>query len=1196
MEPAEIYDYAREDSVRIYWDRPEGSRSEMIYHITVDGEDAGTARQTHFSVTGLQEETEYSVAVWIRNQSGELCKLAERSVKTAKKKRKIDVTKAPYFAVGDGIIKNTAALQQAIDDCGPNNVVYLPEGVFLTGALKLHADMELYLEKNAVLQGAREPEDYLPKYPSRFEGLEMECYSALLSLGELDHKKGDTTGNVVIQGEGTIAGGGRELAGRVIAAERERISSAGGGLSNDAGEYESADTVPGRARPRLIEIRNASNVRISGLTIKNGASWNIHMIYSDHILTDHCTFYSENVWNGDGWDPDSSTNCTIFGCRFYTGDDSIAIKSGKNPQGNQIGRPSAHIKIFDCISYCGHGITIGSEMSGGIEDVQIWDCDFGRSMFGMEIKATKKRGGYVRGIRMRHCTVSRILLHSVAYNDDGVSAGSAPVFEDCQFEHVTVFGAYQDEFASFHPCAAIEVCGFEKDEPGISRIEFTDISILHESGESTVKLQYCEDVRFQGISQKGGLPVYAQSAEKEFVINRNTGIDPCMPDEIENCAPICHAVKWFMRDMEHVFGGPTAKPDHSVLLQYQCMEPEAYRICITPHCIRILAGDDLGFVYALLSLSRKYLGVKPFWFWNDQEFVAREEVRIPVGEERSEPYTVRYRGWFLNDEVLISHWDAGEQESFPWEMAMEALLRLGGNMVIPGTDKNAKKYEKLAAELGLWVTHHHAEPLGAEMFARAYPDLAPSFSEHPKLFRSLWRDAIRRQAGRKIVWNIGFRGQGDLPFWENDPSFDTQKKRGELIAGLIREQYDLVKRQDANAVCCTNLYGEAMELYRAGVLAIPSDVIVIWADNGYGKMVSRRQGNHNPRVFALPTQDGAGAHGIYYHVSFYDLQAANHITMCGNSPEFIKNELTKVFLAGADQYWIINCSNVKPHVYLLDLIAGLWKNRELDIERHRKQYCREYYGEDAFVRVACCLGRYAEYAASYGKNEDEHAGEQFFNHPARILISQYMKDKSQPANEMRWAADCDTLRDQVTWYKNICQHSAERYQAFAKECEQTMNALSGNGKRLFEDSILLQARLYLHCSRGAGLICAAILEAFDGSCQRAFYYGGKAKKEYLCADMAMRSSEHGKWKGFYANECLTDIKQTAWVLDGFMAYVRNLGDGPHFFQWQREFLDAKEDRRVFLLLNTENHLKDQELFLLMEGAWDNAVDVRSVDE
>lgn len=106
----------------------------------------------------------------------------------------------------------------------------------------------------------------------------------------------------------------------------------------------------------------------------------------------------------DGWDPDSSTNCTLFASEFHTGDDAVAIKSGKNPEGNEIGRPCAHIKVFDCRIGYGHGICIGSEMSGGVEDVQIWDCDFANSLYGIEIKATPKRGGYVRGVTVRDCT------------------------------------------------------------------------------------------------------------------------------------------------------------------------------------------------------------------------------------------------------------------------------------------------------------------------------------------------------------------------------------------------------------------------------------------------------------------------------------------------------------------------------------------------------------------------------------------------------------------------------------------------------------------------------------------------------------------------------------------------------------------------------------------------------------------------
>lgn len=115
----------------------------------------------------------------------------------------------------------------------------------------------------------------------------------------------------------------------MMAAERERLKEYIHSLGDKVLECENANTIPGRARGRPIQICNAKNVRITGLTLQNGPGWNVHMIYSEQIVTDHCIFRSEDIWNGDGWDPDSSSGCTIFACTFYTGDDSVAIKSGK---------------------------------------------------------------------------------------------------------------------------------------------------------------------------------------------------------------------------------------------------------------------------------------------------------------------------------------------------------------------------------------------------------------------------------------------------------------------------------------------------------------------------------------------------------------------------------------------------------------------------------------------------------------------------------------------------------------------------------------------------------------------------------------------------------------------------------------------------------------------------------------------------
>ncbi|MGN1141572.1 MAG: glycosyl hydrolase 115 family protein [Oliverpabstia sp.] len=613
--------------------------------------------------------------------------------------------------------------------------------------------------------------------------------------------------------------------------------------------------------------------------------------------------------------------------------------------------------------------------------------------------------------------------------------------------------------------------------------------------------------------------------------------------------------------------------------------PECYCIQGKDGNLEIHAADELGFVYGIYEVSRRILGIREFWFWNDQKIIPQKGYKVEDDFfVQSQPAAIKFRGWFINDEVLIHTWSVNCRKDEPWEMVFETLLRCGGNLVIPGTDRNSEHYRPLAASMGLYITHHHAEPLGAEMFARAYPNLNPSYEEHAEKFHELWRQGIRSQKGMKVIWNIGFRGQGDCPFWVNDPRYQAPDARGELMSRLIQMQYDMVKEEHEDAICCTNLYGETMELYRDGYLKLPEDVIKIWADNGFGKMVTRRQENHNPRIYALPLEGDKGKHGIYYHVSFYDLQAANHITMLPNSPDFVKAELEAVLDHDVRDYWLVNCSNVKPHVYFLDFIAQIWRFGTVDVEAHRREYVSAYYGNENIESVSAGLADYPKFALQYGVHEDEHAGEQFANHVPRMLITQYLKDPAVRAGDLLWATDEKTLEQQIHWYFELCRTAKRNYEKYLLECESADAAIIGaEARELFRDSILLQARILYYCFTGAYKVCKSLLKAIHGKYKEAFYYAGCARQDYLSADLTMREREHGKWKAFYKNECLADVKQTAWVLKVLMGYVRNLGDGPHYYQWQREFLYSEEDRRVMLIMNMENHLEDEELFELMEA-------------
>ena len=449
-----IYSTATPSALTLWWERPEDVQGKPVYTVLLDGKTVWNGDRTHCTLGDLSSETLFDIQVYLND-----CLLGQTQARTARPRRRMDVTASG--CVGDGVTLNTRALQRAIDACGEEEELYFPAGVYLTGALRLHSGVSLYLEEGAVLQGTENSEDYLPKIKSRFEGTEMLCYQSLLNLGEMDHAAGPNCRNVLIHGKGTICGGGQALALNIIQAEKERLKEYLASLGSAIKEYENDRTIPGRARGRLINLSNCENVRISGLTLQNGASWNVHMLYSREILTDHCVFRSEDVWNGDGWDPDSSENCTLFGCEFHTGDDSVAIKSGKNPEGNLINRPTKHIRIFDCRSEYGLGIAIGSEMSGGVEDVKIWDCDLEHSLYGVQIKGTKKRGGYVKSVTVENCILPRFLICAVPYNDDGVGAAEPPVFSDCSCRDVQFTGWARNYWEKeLHAMPIVDLSGF----------------------------------------------------------------------------------------------------------------------------------------------------------------------------------------------------------------------------------------------------------------------------------------------------------------------------------------------------------------------------------------------------------------------------------------------------------------------------------------------------------------------------------------------------------------------------------------------------------------------------------------------------------------------------------------------------------------------------------------------------------------
>ncbi|OZG67487.1 glycosyl hydrolase family 28 protein [Bifidobacterium eulemuris] len=489
-------------TLTLFWDKPERADRGTAYTLFVDGMPAARTTRTFATIEGLAPDRRYHVELRACFPEGaSAIRLAEGSFRTETVKRDIDVSRPPYNAVGDGVTMNTRAIQQALDDCDASSRVVIPAGVFLTGALTMHSESELHVKAGGVVQGSVDPSDYEPRVWSRFEGVERECYASLVNIGVLDHTAGPTTHDVRLSGEGAIRGGGARLMRATIDRERVRMGGELDGMADYIAACENEDTVPARARGRLISICNAERVELAGLAFEDGPGWNIHCVYSRHVVTHGAMIRSCGVWNGDGWDPDSSEDCVLFDTTFDTGDDMVAIKSGKNPEGNRINRPTRRVRIFSCSALGGHGIAIGSEISGGVEDVRIWDVDLARSRYGIHIKATAKRGGYVRDVSVRDSTVAAVTIHSVSYNDDGESGPDQPYFERFRFERLHALGRYWGETADdVYPSTAVLVKGFDKPGHEARDIVFKDVTLGGvDGGCGRVELCDCAGVVFDRV-------------------------------------------------------------------------------------------------------------------------------------------------------------------------------------------------------------------------------------------------------------------------------------------------------------------------------------------------------------------------------------------------------------------------------------------------------------------------------------------------------------------------------------------------------------------------------------------------------------------------------------------------------------------------------------------------------------------------
>jgi len=343
-----------------------------------------------------------------------------------------------FGGVGDGITLNTEAFAKAIDALSKQGggKLVVPQGVWHTGPIVLKSNIELNLKVGAVILFAAD-ESLYPLIETSFEGLDTRrCQSPLSANGAT---------NIAITGKGVIDGNGQYWRpvkkGKVTASHWKNLLAIPGSVEMKPGYWVPSEgyakgeqganmNVPTAktdaewnaikrfVRPVMISLVNCKNVLLKGVIFQNSPAWNLHPLMCENIIIEDVLARNPSyAQNGDALDLESCKNALIINSKFDAGDDGICIKSGKDADGRRRGKPCENVVVKGCTVFAGHGgFVVGSEMSGGVKNIMVDQCQFLGTDVGLRFKSTRGRGGIVENIYVKNISMTDIKTDAITFN------------------------------------------------------------------------------------------------------------------------------------------------------------------------------------------------------------------------------------------------------------------------------------------------------------------------------------------------------------------------------------------------------------------------------------------------------------------------------------------------------------------------------------------------------------------------------------------------------------------------------------------------------------------------------------------------------------------------------------------------------------------------------------------------------------
>lgn len=434
-----------------------------------------------------------------------------------------------FGAVGDGKTLCTEAFARAIDELearGGGHLV-VPAGIWFTGPIVLKSNIDLHLEKGAVILFSPDVDLY-PLVETVFEGLDTRrCQSPI---------SGRNLVNVAITGQGAIDGNGhfwRPLKkGKVTESQWKQTIARGGVFKRPDYWFPYPETLRGDTisnmnvpqnlkteeewhsvrhflRPVMVSLIECKNVWLQGVIFQNSPAWNLHPLLCENVLVEDVLVRNPSyAQNGDGLDLESCRNSLIVNSVFDVGDDGICLKSGKDEDGRRRARPCENVVIDGCTVFKGHGgFVVGSEMSGGVRNIAVSNCSFLGTDVGLRFKSKRGRGGTVENIWIDRISMIDIVTDPVTFNLYYGGKSAVEVLESGEKVPAAVEPMPVDEttpcFRGIHisnlTCAGARRALFFN---GIPEMPIRDISLknVHITSKLGAEFIYSEDITLEDVT------------------------------------------------------------------------------------------------------------------------------------------------------------------------------------------------------------------------------------------------------------------------------------------------------------------------------------------------------------------------------------------------------------------------------------------------------------------------------------------------------------------------------------------------------------------------------------------------------------------------------------------------------------------------------------------------------------------------